>query len=422
MDMQYLVKASHSKHKLIKCALTDHFVSHIMARIAFVYKQFIPSSVIIHSLKKVLSDFPVFAGVLCKKLNQLHIDCNNNGVEVRIVNHKKKLSDLQQIDQYKKLVKNPNATKLNVPVLYIQLNYCKDGMIIGYCWHHSIGDMTTFMAFLHALSNYAQGKSYSIPPLIVDREAYLQQFNHKNSIQENNDPLKMISFMDVLQFIKQKFSPRQKLCFHLPEDYITKLKTTVETNANTTLSKNNIICSFLLDNLKSSRFDEKNNFNSSIIINYRKRIGMSELALGNYLDVLSIAYKHNDNINTLALQFNEKLKKYVDERFNPTIVLNFLNKIGGFKNINKVLPYEFLPKNKNFVITSWLNFNIYSIDFGVIKPYLFLSLLNQPLPWTCSIVEGFENKGALVSVDLPSHIANKFREKLKLFEMNFSNP
>lgn len=414
--MQYLIKADNTTPTIVKCSLSDHFVSHIMGRVAFVYKEWIPDALIIQSLKKVLGDFPIFAGVLRKKDHQLYIDCQNQGVELRVVHHPQKLADLQLATNYKKLVKNVNPQHLNIPVLYMQLNYCPDGLIIGYCWHHSIGDMASFMAFLHALSSCAQGQNYLSPPRIEDREAYLQQFHHKKSTQEENS-LKIISFMDILQFVKHKFYPRKKLQFYLPDEYILQLKTSIEMKANTTFSKNNIICSFLLDQMKSVRVDENHDFISSVIINYRKKVGMSPLALGNYLDVLRMIYNHHDDLHTLTSQFNVLVEKYMNERFDPASALKFLNKIGGFKKIKKIIPREFLPKNKNFVITSWLNFNIYSIDFGVRKPSVFLSLLNQPLPWTCSIVEGFENKGALISIDLPANIAKKLRKNLALFEV-----
>ncbi len=56
----------------------------------------------------------------------------------------------------------------------------------------------------------------------------------------------------------------------------------------------------------------------------------------------------------------------------------------------------------------WSNFSVYSIDFGIAEPYLFLPIGQDLVPWVSCIVEGFENKGLLVSLLLPAKTMNRF--------------
>ena len=107
----------------------------------------------------------------------------------------------------------------------------------------------------------------------------------------------------------------------------------------------------------------------------------------------------------MADTLNLSIQAY--DSFNDFATQEYVRKNGGIKNVARIIPQDFLPQYKNCIFTNWSNFEVYSIDFGVITPYLFLPVGQALLSWVTCIVEGFENKGLLTSLILPSKIAGR---------------
>lgn len=414
MTRQSKIKALTTDVKIIKCSLTDHFVFRIPVSVAFFYPQAIAADLIIEGLQGVLKDFPIFAGVLTKQDNQLFINCNNQGISLNIAYYNANLSEqLTKISMLKaqKLIDviHPSRNlKEQGPLLTIKLNYFNDGMVIGYCWHHSVGDMSTFMTFLKALSHYCQGKSYEAPLIVSDRDAYLQNLysGHKNlNIEQGN--LTCLTMSDSFDFLLEVCKSKKYIYFYFTHDEINAMKGSLSKKSGKKLSRNDALCSHLLNIIRACRSDKAQSFYTSIVMNMRKRLNMPAMLVGNFLDAISIQYNNKISFHAIAEMIHTKVKTYQKDNYNPFYTLNFVNQNGGLKNINRFIPRELLPRYKNLIFTNWTNFDVYAIDFGVVKPNLFLPLGKSPISWVSSIVEGFNNKGLIVSLVLPSKIEKR---------------
>jgi len=233
------VQALHHSHRLIKCSLTDHFVSRLSVSVVFFYRQAIPAELIIRSLEKTLCDFPLFAGTLLLQDGQLFIDCNNRGVRITIVESSSCLLE----DFPSSSFIDPIDLKKG-PVLTLQLNYFKDGMAIGYNWHHSIGDMATFMEFLKSLSANAKNHAQQLPTIHPDRGQLLKQ--EKGT---PNSRLKQLSLIDLFYLMKDALTPKKNIYLYFTDEEINELRTTFCHKLGHKLTRIEALCAHLIEAL-----------------------------------------------------------------------------------------------------------------------------------------------------------------------------
>lgn len=411
-----LVKAQQHQNKRIKCSLGDHFVFRMPVSIAFFYPKSIPSELIINSLQQVLKDFPLFAGVLIRESGQLYIDCNNQGVQVNIEhsNHtlQKHLSNLSQLNPgvFVDTINPRKNLKHGGPVFTLKLHYFADGMSMGCCWNHSIGDMSTLMAFLKALSAQAQGKSYELPIIVEDRQDSFMQWLKETPKSNRECRFKPLNVLDLFRFIKQKLLPKKIVHLHFSQEEIVALRDALSANVGYKLTRNESLCAFLLNKVAQCRTDKDEYCNASIVINYRSRIGMPLNVLGNYVSIVPIRFAKKDGIDLIADAIHSGLNTYSKNDLEPSSLEKFIQENGGLRKIDRLVPQIFLPQHKNFLLSNWSNFGVYSIDFGIAAPFLFLPVGKPLMPWVGCIVEGFNNNGLLASVIVPAKIASKLAE------------
>jgi hypothetical protein len=424
-----LIKALHAENRMIECSLNDHFVLRSPVAVSFFYRKHISSAVIIHALQHVLKDFPIFAGILVRDSEKIYIHCNNQGVNLKIAHYDFNLStvlaNFQKLkpDTFVDLI-NPHKTlKRKTPVLNIKLSYYKNAMVIGYCWHHSIGDMFTFMEFVKALSSFAKGFHYPTPLIVDNRDRYLQQWYDQEADTHSEHPrLTYLKLPHMISFMRHLHSRKKGMHFYFTQDEITSLRTKISNQAGYQVSKNDALCAHLLETITHCRQDNPDRYHASIIINYRQRIEMPHNLLGNYVDAIPITFSKAYTAGSIANNINARVKNYKQESFQPSHGLKFMAMHGGLKNVYRVVPHELMPKYKNIIFTNWSNFEVYSIDFGVESPYLFLPVGEWPIPWVSSIVEGFENRGALVSLILPSKVAQRLTQPTLLAKIHQYRP
>jgi|GEM_PF-5003062 len=418
----FLVKALQHQPQRIKCSLSDCLAFRAPVSIVFLYRKPIDKNLLIDALQHVLCDFPVFAGVLVKRDGALYIDCNNQGAQVTLAHHNgplfHSLNDIEKFDM-RKLIDQIRPRQLlsqRKPVFTMKLTYYTDGMSIGYSWSHSIGDMGTFMELLKTLSAFAQGKAYEPAVIASDRTEYLENWLKNKKISSDKKKiciLKMLDFCDLLRLAREFYSPKRGVLLYFTEKEVSALKEDLIKKTGKTLSRNDVLCAHLLDCVTRCRSDQSGEQHLSFAVNMRSRLGLPSRLLGNYVDLISIKIDKPQEIEISASCIHQAVKSYLEEHFQHEETKEFIQKVGGVKKIDRILPEKMLPPTKNLTISNWSNFGAYSIDFGIIAPHLILPVGRSPLPWLSCIMEGFDNKGLLVSLVLPTAVA----KRLKSLEM-----
>lgn len=402
-----IVKANEHQPRLIKCSPIDTLLSNVPVSLCFIYQKNIPPEVLITSLGIVLKDFPNFAGRLVKRDEELYIDCNNQGVQLKIVHVDQTIfpcADLTKLTDSKlvNVIHPGKALKYQQPLLLIQLTYYQDALIIGYSFHHVLGDIVTLMEFLKALSLAAQGEPYPLPMLLEDPGAHLEQVVPKDK-KLKECKVKSFSYYELFQLAIQRILPKKKVLLMFTDEEILALREAISTKAGQKLSRFEALCAYLFDLLNCSRGSETSYL--SLFINIRKPLGLSSNLLGNFIDIISIMIKKPHDVASVAVEINQAIKNY-KENFQYYEVKDFVLKQGLNKLRTSALKI-FSPEYNNVLFNNLLNRNTYAIDFGIATPYLF-SILDAVFPWTGFIAEGINNKGILVGLLLPSSAAKKF--------------
>lgn len=409
------VKANEYIHQEISCSFVDMLLENIPVSVLFFFREQVDCNLLINSLKCVLTDFPIFSGTLKSVNNKLYIDCNNNGVSFSVSFQESTIEDiltdlpniknerLVDIIDPKKVISNQN------PLLTIKVSYFAcGGMIIGICWHHSIGDMHSFAQFMNAWSNSLNGKTYTLPLIINDRDEYL-----RCNLKANNNHIAGVRYLNTLDMfnllIYMSLSARNKksLRFYFSNKELTRMKQTYSRSTHKTISRSDALCAHMfrlvldLDRNKNERL-------LSIAINYRSRVNLPHNILGNFVSSINILGNQTVSSLEIAESLRNSINNFQEFHMDFFSTRNYINENGGIKKISRFISKSIDPIKRTLFVTNWSNFGIYNIAFGEIRPFYFCYFGNTSFPWLSSITEGFSNNGLIYSVVLPSNLAKQF--------------
>lgn len=417
---KFLVRAEHHVSQIVVCSIADRLIQNLPVSVVFFYRKSIESDVLINSLKKVLSDFPIFAGTLKNINNDLCIDCNNSGILFSVVRTDltidRMLEEFPRIDKQKLVdIINPKQSIASQsPVMTIKLTYSAcGGMIIGICWHHSIGDMHTFMQLMKAWSNLTNQQEYVVPIIPEDRDKYLQA-----KLEPNDRAISSVRYLRIGALLKLglymllQAQNNIALQFYFSDSELNNMKQDLSEKANLKLSKNDVLCSHLFEiiseldggNSPKERLDQRSKC-LAIAVNYRSRLELPQNILGNFASIVNIsASQHVDPVR-LSQNIREAIDNFKELHMDFFATTKYINENGGVKKIERFIVKGIDPIEKNLLVTNWTNFNVYDVIFGEVQPFYFTPVGNMTIPWLSVINEGFANNGLIYSVILPKKLA-----------------
>ena len=420
----FIVRANKDKdtRQVITCSIEDILVKELPISVVFFYRKSFHYDALMNSLKEVLSDFPVFAGRLKNVNNNLCIHCNNKGVlfsvrkeDCTLDHFLDKLPTIQTkrlvdtIDP-KKAISNQNA------LMTIKLtSFICGGMALGVCWHHSIGDMHTFMYFMKAWSNTVNKKEYILPLIVREREEYIPIEIKPEKIDKT---ISSVRYLDTIEYFRLMFYllfqawNKVPLVFYFSENELKNMKQNFSEITNQKLSKNDVLCAHLfsiisdLDKYKKERY-------LTIPVNYRSRTNLPSNILGNFVSCINIL----NSQRVAPFQLAKDLRTSVDNfkhHMNLFSTREYIEHNGGIRKINRFFDTYFEknidPLKRALLISNWANFGVYDVIFGESNPIFFTFFGSYLIPWLSSIYEGFSNNGLIYSAVLPSKLAKKLMQ------------
>jgi hypothetical protein len=310
---------------------------------------------------------------------------------------------INQIDGKKVITKQS-------PILTLKITYFAcGGMAVGACWHHSIGDMHTFMQLMKAWSNAFNAKEYAPPLIVNDRDAYLQA--HLKPNQNTISGVRYLSISELLKLIVYRpFTARNKtiLRFYFSEYELKAMKQAFLETTGETVSKNNALCAHLFSLI--SRLDTGDSDRTmSIAVNYRAKENLPDTISGNFISSINISTQRE---TIEPFQLAKKLNAAVN-LFQP-LHMDFFStkdaieqKVCKKEKTNRFVNIFFNPLKKTLLVTNWSGFDVYEVVFSDAKPFYFGSFSNYPFFWLSSITKGFENQGLIYTIHLPNKLARK---------------
>jgi shikimate O-hydroxycinnamoyltransferase len=398
----------------VRCSLLDHLVRELPVPVVFFYDRLLDVGALKHALGRVLGDFPVFDARIRRRGDDLYIDCNGNGVSFSYVKSPKTsetaLTEIHSPARRElvEVIDAKRAVTAGTPVLTVRVTHFVDGKsCLGVCWHHSVGDMHTFMRLMQAWSRTVAGLSYDAPLVVDDRIAHLEQ--HLPAGGSATPGMRHLGLGDLgklIFYMLTKARDQKALAFYFDPSEIERLRASMQQNTDERLSTNDVLSAHMFS--LTAGYDPKPRTRTlGIALNFRKRMGLSDALLGNMITGVNSQSAPGTPASQLARDIRRSVDRFADERMDYRVNVEFVNQRGGLGSAGRFLMRSIDPISGSLLVTNWGNFGVYGIDFGGAAPTFFSAVSEFPFPWLSGLVEGFGNRGMLYTSILPTAIAER---------------
>ena len=420
-----LVQAEQTTSQVVTCSITDRLLERFSISVVFFYREELSPKLLITSLRKVLVDFSIFSGRLKIVDDNLLIDCNNQGVQFSLcfescslVRALKELSQTNLRNLIDPLIAK-DVLAGQSPLLTIRLTqFDCGGTALGICWHHSIGDMHTFMHFMKAWSAATNREHYDAPLVIEHRNAYLQERIAKDeSVPPNVKYLRLSEMLRLTLYMLTTARKKTsiKICFSDSE--LENMKQVFLEKTGQALSKNDVLCAHMFSIITDLDDYEKDRF-LAIAIDYRSRLGLSQNLLGNMFDSINVLLPQRASPFEAARAIRAGVNNLETNHLSIMSTYQYVQDHGGPKQIQRFLSKSIDPIRRSIAVTNWSKFGVYDIRFLGAKPLYFTSVDDFPVPWICTIMAGFSNRGLIYSAHLPTELVQKFKQPNNLKKLH----
>lgn len=430
ISISALIQADRKTSQVITCSITDRLVEQLSVPVIFFYKEKLSLEPLIAALRKVLVDFPMFSGRLKIEEGELLIDCNNEGVQFSHCFDNCSLAQVLNGLPQAKLrtlvapIVAADVLKNQSPLLTIQLTHFDDGgTAIGICWHHSIGDMHTFMYFMRAWSAATNGRQYDLPLVIEDRDAYLQEHAVRN---ESAPPgVRYLTIIEILRLALYRLTTARKksaIRIYFSDNEVENMKQDFLEKTGQRLSKNDVLCARVFSLITDLDDYDRDRY-LSIAINYRKRLGLPQNLLGNMIEFIDVPLSQSTSSSEAARAIRESVNNFETDHLSVFSTQQYIENKGGAKKIRRFINKGIDPIRRSVAVTNWSKFGVYDISFLEAKPLYFTAVSDFPFPWLCAITNGFSNQGLIFSTYLPEKLVQKLNQPNNLEKLHqYRNP
>lgn len=420
--------ASEESQKVIRCSLADFMVKDLSIPVLLFFKERLSEEGVRKSLQKALNAFPAFSGRIRLKGNSLEILCNNKGISYSTLEREVTLEEAMnkmlsgERSKLVELINAKRAIKKGEPLLTVRLSFFRGGgSCLGICWHHSIGDMHTFMYFLREWSG-ANSKEMKEGILVEERDEYLRK--NMEYCEKKSESLRYLNFPELFKlayYIATKAKKSETVQHYFTDEELANMKKEISKKCGKEVSTGNALCGHLFSIIASSDTIRRERY-LSLAVNYRERAGLPKEIMGNMIDTINILFPPKPDPIETAKKIREGVDNYTKEHHDYLYSLDFVEKAKN-KKWARFIPKALDPMRGNLLITSWAKFGVYDLKFEGAKLYYFSYVGEFPFPWFTTIVEGYENKGLICTSVLPSEVAAKLKEPRALDEIHqYRNP
>lgn len=421
ISQTFLVRANKHTPQVVNCSVMDVLLKNLPVPVVFFYRKAIHQDLLINALEQTLSDFPIFAGTLKNINGNLSIDCNNLGVSFCVSQEdlllEQVVRELPTIEKERLIDKI--ATKKTIshqnPITTIKIAYFAcGGMSVGICWHHSIGDMQTFMCLMKAWANKVNNREYALPLIVSERDEYLQSHLENNdNINPNIRYLKTKELFSLLFYTLFSARNKSNLKFYLSKKELENMRKQISSKSNQKLSTNDVLCSHIACIISDlDMYNKKRNL--AIAVNYRLKAKLPSNILGNFISIINLPIDRGAEVSQLAKKIRASVDNFINLHLDFFSSKKYIEQNGGIKKSTRFISTSLDPLRRTLLITNWANFGVYDVVFEDSKPFYFTYLGNSPFPWLSSIVEGFNGEGLIYSVWLPRQLAKKLMQENNL--------
>lgn len=400
---------------VIRCGLIDTLLADLPISVALCYRGLPDDDTLADGLARALQLVPAFAGRLRSDEDQLRIVCDDSGAAFSSYTIDEPLAEtIGRLTLpgggYVDHVDAAKARLGGLPLLTVRVNRLADGAaVLGCSWHHAVGDLSTFIQLLRAWSAAVEGGQLPEPVLVTDPEAYLDQVL---PVEDSGVPLFRLpdaaEAEQLNQVVAQASRANRTVQVYFADAELARLRDGFSTRAGRRLSINDCLCAHLVGALRELTGDTEGR-RLCLPVNIRPRLGLPAGATGNLVNEISLDYPAGvlDPVG-LAVRIRDAVDDFVRSHLSVRANREFLASIGPARFADCV-PAGFDPVRQTMMLTSWTKAGMYDVPFGGQRPVLASPLANLQLPWIGWLLEGFDQRGLLLTIALPARLAARLR-------------
>ena len=408
------VRSGRAPGTVIRCSTRDELLSRIPVSIVHFYPHQVPAEKLAQGLAGALETVPIFGGRMRTTGDQMEIVCDDDGVPMEFYTIDETTTEAigRVAMPSAGLANHCDALKAReggLPLLTVRVTEFSDGGI-ALCpsFHHSLGDMQTYILFMQAWSAGVDGHPMPEVTVVEDRDAYIDGAVPADEAGPPSFRLPSAEEAEVLAAEVQASSRANRTVqIYFGAAELTRMRDQLAAEAGRQLSINDALTAHIHTSIRDlDDYDGPRPI--SMAVNIRPRLGLPSSVVGNLITDLNLTCLPQ----TTAPQFAAEIRAALESlgATHPTFRADqrLIAQLGRDR-LDDCVPFAFDPPRRTLTISNWTRFGLDEITFGGHRPVLVAPTTAVSLPWVGWLVEGFDGAGVLLTLVVPVRFASKLR-------------
>jgi hypothetical protein len=322
------------------------------------------------ALSRVLPDYAAFAGRCAYRAGLVSFVPSEQGVPLEVV------ESAQTIDE---LVATANATigvsaapRLAIgkvlsgkcPLFGAKLTQAADGCVLGFTWHHAVGDYGSVLGLMSAWAQAYRGLPHQPGVDAEDRDAYLSE--RLTDAPGATSALRVISAGDLLRFVAALTRRYERVLVHFSNDELTALQSALTRERRVTID--DAMWAQTLTVIRDLRGPDVTE-EIMLTVNLRKRLGLPANLIGNVVGFVRQAAQPGDDAAEVAARLRKGVSDFAAVAVKHHATMRFVAEHSSSWQRRRYLQVGMEPYRGNFLFASSLsNFSYDNVTFEAGAP------------------------------------------------------
>jgi Transferase family len=408
------VRAGRPSDLVVECGLVDISLANLPTSVVFFYPHQLDVDRLADGLAVALGRLPVFGGRLRATGDSLQIVCDDSGVPL----------DAYRVDEdlpeaisrmtlpesgFVDHVQAARARLADLPLLTARVSELADGATaVGCSWHHAVGDMQSFLLFMHTWSAACRNLPLPEAVLVTDRDGQLLATLPERDSGRPSFRLPDAAESELLrQQVMQAALANRSVQIYFTDSEIDRLRADLSDRAGRRLSVNDALCAHLLSTIRLLDGSERA-YRLLLPVNVRRHLELPAGLVGNLVSEIYLGFAADATAEQLAGAIRNGVDNFAQAHLSLRTNHDYLAGIGRSR-LADCVPLGLDPAQATFTISNWSRFGVYDVVFGDGRPACFSPAANLQLAGVSWLVEGFDSAGMLCTIALPARLAARAR-------------
>ncbi|MER7004786.1 acyltransferase [Dactylosporangium sp. NPDC000555] len=399
---------------VIRCGLRDTLLSNVPVSIVLFFARPLPADDLAKGLARALAAVPVFGGRMRTTGDLLEIVCSDEGVPMEFYTIDDTLAEaVSRVAMPNSgLANHCEATKARdggLPLLTVRVTEFSDGgTAVCTSFHHSVGDMQTYMLFMQAWSAAVDGGEMPEAVVVEDRDGYLDEILPPSDGGMPSFRLPEPAEAEALAAeLAAAARANRTVQIYFGTQEVARMRDELAAEAGRWLSTNDVLAAHIHTALRDlDDYDGVRHI--SMPVNIRPRLDLPPAVVGNILSEVYVPCAPE----TTTAQFAAQIRATMDDlavtppsfRADERLIEQL-----GRDRLPDLVPYAFDPPRRTFSLSNWTRFGVVDVTLGGQRPVMVSPTTAVSLPWVAWLVEGFDGAGYLLTIVVPVRFAGKLR-------------